>query len=602
MGNDKITGKPKETALQERLERRTRTIDVGGPQPKRIFDQVSIVSVVLDTNMRVVRYNRAAERLFRQPYSSVLGCPYDEVLPLISEVNRDHIFQRTIALGVPSEEKEVRIEDSATGEVFYFDFVVDPVLDDNARMAGVSIIGLDVTERALLKQRLAHQNEDLLALQQVSNALRKTMDLEKVLFIIASALTSAEGGSYDHAIIFTVDQDRENLIGQICVDSIGLRDAWGIWRGLTSHDAPLQKSLESTQPVLARRWGDLSELVRSVKVPLGDETSILVHAVRTGETVTHETMKEDPHLHVHPAIAKHFPLKKFAAAPLLADREAIGVIVVDASSRKQEVSPERLTMLEMFANQAALAINNGLIYQNVLDRAQRDSLTRLYNHGHFQEVMRSEIERAERYNNPLSLIMLDIDHFKRFNDTYGHQTGDRVLKQTALLLSALVRVTDLPARYGGEEFALLLPQTDYDHALELAERLRIGVERKVVVAGPAGQKIGVTASFGVASYPRHAAEAHDLVMCADAALYVAKDRGRNCVVGTDDVDDIEETTELKKATKRPTMKRPTMKQPPKQSAGKATSNQSRPGKSEKKDGIRVKTPGSKKPRKSGKVK
>lgn len=589
MSEDETTTRPRETALQRLLERRTRTVDMGGPPPKRIFDQVSIVAAVLDTNMRVVRYNRAAERLFRKPHVEVLGRAYDEVLPLINDVNAEHVFQRTIALGVPSEVKEVKFVDRDSGEAFYFDFVIDPILDDNAKIAGISLIGLDVTERALLKERLAHQNEDLLALQQVSNALRKTMDLDKALFIIASALTSDEGGGYDHAIIFTVDQDREHLVGQVAVDSIGLRDAWGIWRGLTGSDTPLKRALENTQPVLAKRWGELSEVVRNVRVPLDDETSILVNAVKTGETVTDDDLEQNSSLRVHPDIAKHFPLKKFAAAPLLADREAIGVIVVDASSRKRRIGPERLTMLEMFANQAALAINNGLIFQNVLDRAQRDSLTRLYNHGHFQDALRNEIERSSRYNNPVSLILLDIDHFKKFNDTWGHQTGDMVLKQTALLLSALVRVTDLPARYGGEEFALLLPQTEYEHAVELAERLRIGVERKVVVTGPNGEKIGVTASFGVSSFPRNAADAHDLVMCADAALYVAKDRGRNCVVGADDVDDVEEATEKKKSTKRPTMKRPTMKQPGNKPSGKQGH-------------IRVKTPGRKKGRKSGKVK
>ena len=593
MENEDTGVKPRETALQRMLQRRTRTVDMGGPPPKRIFDQVSIVSVVLDTNMRVVRYNRAAERLFRKPFAEVLGRAYDEVLPLMTEVNADHVFQRTIALGVPAEVKEVKVPDPDSDEFFYFDFVVDPVLNDDAKMAGISLIGLDTTERALLKQRLAHQNEDLIALQQVSDALRKTMDLDKSLFIIASALTRDEGGGYDRAIIFTVDQDRENLVGQICVDSLGLRDAWAIWRSLTSHDAPLKKSLEATQPVLARRWGELTELVRNVRVPLHDTSSILVHAVQTGETVTHEDMKVNSELRIHPEIAKHFPLKKFAAAPLLADREAIGVIVVDASNRKRDISPERLTMLEMFANQAALAINNGLIFQNVLDRAQRDSLTRLYNHGHFQDVLRTELERSARYSNPVSLIMLDIDHFKRFNDTYGHQTGDMVLKQTALLLSALVRVTDLPARYGGEEFALLLPQTDYDHAMELAERLRNGVERKIQVTGPKGEKIGVKASFGVSTFPRHGQDPQELVMCADAALYLAKDRGRNCVVGADDVEDVEETTELKKATKRPTMKRPTGKRPTMKQKDKPPS----------KDGYRVKTPGSKKkPRKSDKVK
>jgi len=586
MAEDDTKLKPRETALQRLLLRRTRTVDLGGPTPKRIFDQVSLVSVVLDADLRVVRYNRAAERLFRRPFSEVLGRAYHEALPLMAGVNTNQVFQRTLALGVPSEVKEVKIHDKAAGETFYFDFVVDPVLDDDAKMAGVSIIGLDSTERALLRQRLAHQNEDLMALQQVSNALRKTMDLEKALFIIATALTSAEGGGYDRAIIFTVDQDRENLTGQICVDSLGLRDAWGIWRGLTSHDAPLQKSLEATQPVLAKRWGELSSLVRSIKVPLNDETSVMVHAVRTGETVTHETLRREPRLRVHPEIAKHFALSKFAAAPLLADREAIGVIVVDASSRKREFSPERLTMLEMFANQAALAINNGMIFQNVLDRAQRDSLTRLYNHGHFQEALRNEIERSTRYDSPCSLIMLDIDHFKKFNDTWGHQTGDMVLKQTALLLSALVRVTDLPARYGGEEFGLLLPHTEYEHALDLAERLRIGVERKVVVSGPKGEKIGVTASFGVASFPKHATVPHDLVTAADAALYVAKDKGRNCVVGADDVDDVEEATEKKKATKRPTMKRSPKSDP-------AT---------RKPESVRVKTPGTKKKARTGRIK
>lgn len=596
----KDTTKPKETALQERLERRTRTLDVGGPLPKRIFDQVSIVAIVLDTNMRVVRYNRAAERLFGIPFADVLGKAYDEVLPVLTDINHDHVFQRTIALGVPGEVKEIRVVDIESGEGFFFDFVVDPVLNNKTEMAGVSIIGLDVTERTLLKERLATQNEDLIALQQVSNALRKTMDLEKALFIIASALTSAEGGGYDHAMIFTVDQDRENLVGQVCVDSIGLRDAWGIWRGLTSHDSSLKKALQSTQPVLARRWGELSEEIKKIKVPLEDDSSVLVHAVKTGETITHHLLEEIS-VKLHEQIESRFPMKQFAAAPLLADREAIGVIVVDATSRNKTISPERLTMLEMFANQAALAINNGLIYQNVLDRAQRDSLTRLYNHGHFQEVMKSEMERAARYDNPLSLVLLDIDHFKSFNDTYGHQIGDMVLKQAALLLSALVRVTDLPARYGGEEFALLLPQTDYESALEMAERLRNGVERKVVVTGPKGEKIGVTATFGVSTFPQHADNAADLVLCADAAMYLGKERGRNCVIGAEDVEDAEETTARKKATRRPTKKRPTKKQKlaQKQPQKQAKKKRSKTKDDDKGSRFRVKTPGSPRRRSKG---
>lgn len=580
---DDTSQRPK-TALAERLSKLTRTVDLGGPPPKRIFDQVSIVAIVLDLNMHVVRYNRAAERLFGKPFDTVLNRSYADSVPPLAEVNRSQVFQRTLALGVPAEVKEVEVKEPKSGVTFFFDFVIDPIIGDDGQIAGISLIGLDVTERAKLRRQLAEQNEDLKALQQVSDWLRKTMDLEKAFFITASALTSAEGG-YDHAMIFTVDQDREYLVGRICVDSLKLSEVWSIWRGLTSHDAPLQKSLETMQPVLARRWGDLTDMIKQVKVPLNDPKSVLIHALKSHETVTHRTLDAQAHLRVHPAIKQHFELESFAATPLMADNEAIGVLLVE-SRRPREFSPEQLTMLEMFAGQAALAINNGMIFQNVLDRAQRDSLTRLYNHGHFQEALRSELERAGRYGNPLSVIMLDIDHFKRFNDTWGHQTGDRVLKSTALLLSALVRVTDLPARYGGEEFALLLPQTDYQHALELAERLRVGVERKVLVSGPKGEKIGVTASFGVASFPKHAEDAAALISIADEALYLSKEKGRNCVSGAAEVSAQaeEERRKLKEARRTKKLKQQVTQvksypvSPPPQKSAKSSGRHKKSGK------------------------
>lgn len=532
-------------------DKRTRTLDIGGPPAKRIFDQVSIVAVVLDTNMRIVRFNRQAERLFGRSYVEVLGKPYDEVLEIFGRVNRDHIIQRTIALGTPNEAREVEITDPESGEPYYFDFTVDPILGDDGKMAGVSVIGLDSTERTLLRRKLADQNRDLLALQRVSNALRKTMDLDRAALIIASALTSGETGGYAQAMIFLVDEHREFLQGTVCVDSLGVSDPRGIWRGLTSNDGPVSQSLEKSQPILARRWGELTEKVKSIKVPLDADHSILAHAVRTGETITHETLRDHPQLRVHEAVTEHFNLKHFAAAPLLADREAIGLIVADAGGKPMHFSPEQLTMLEMFASQAALAINNALKYQNMVDRAQRDSLTRLYNHGHFQEVLKSEIDRAERYGNVLSLVLLDIDHFKKFNDVYGHQTGDKVLRQTALLLNSLVRVSDVAARYGGEEFAVLLPQTTYQAARETAERLRDGVARKATVTGPKGEKLSVTASFGVATFPLHASSAAELIALADESLYLAKERGRNRVCGAEQLPEPGEESTQAPAPARP---------------------------------------------------
>ncbi|MEW6434558.1 MAG: diguanylate cyclase [Myxococcota bacterium] len=154
-----------------------------------------------------------------------------------------------------------------------------------------------------------------------------------------------------------------------------------------------------------------------------------------------------------------------------------------------------------------------------------DGLTRLANHRHFQERLHEEFRRAQRYDDPLSLILLDVDHFKALNDEYGHQFGDEVLRTFADCLRRAVRETDFLARYGGEEFAVLLPQTHLGGALTVAERMSAEVRR--LRLGP-DQRVEVTASFGVSCYPGRAVTGPEhLVRTADQALYRAKNEGRN---------------------------------------------------------------------------
>ena len=158
-----------------------------------------------------------------------------------------------------------------------------------------------------------------------------------------------------------------------------------------------------------------------------------------------------------------------------------------------------------------------------------DSLTDLSNRRNLMNCLRKEFVRSTRLGTPLSLIMIDLDHFKRVNDTYGHQAGDKVLVAVAQLLSENVRPYDIAARYGGEEFSLLLPETDGETAEKIAERLR----GEIVNLGFEGEllKHSSTASFGVASCPaRSIHSAEDLIREADEALYRAKDQGRNRVV------------------------------------------------------------------------
>ncbi|WP_301002550.1 GGDEF domain-containing protein [Capsulimonas corticalis] len=156
--------------------------------------------------------------------------------------------------------------------------------------------------------------------------------------------------------------------------------------------------------------------------------------------------------------------------------------------------------------------------------ATTDGLTGLKNHQAFQECLSEEVQRALRHGQSLSLVLMDVDHFKHFNDTHGHPAGDVVLKTVALILREVARDTDLTARYGGEEFVTILPETDIEGASALAERLRASIERHYWPLHP------VTASFGVAALKHTDICGADIIARADRALYQAKAAGRNRVV------------------------------------------------------------------------
>jgi len=197
---------------------------------------------------------------------------------------------------------------------------------------------------------------------------------------------------------------------------------------------------------------------------------------------------------------------------------------------KQKTELEQLYKQLQQANRELEAANQELIAMNTLlsQAAITDSLTGLRNHRAFQESLLSLVQMAERYSQPLSLIMLDIDHFKQFNDRFGHPAGDELLRQVASVLRQSARAYDVVARYGGEEFAILLPNTDLQEALRVAERLR---QQIAAIQNPHAP---VTASFGVATY-RHRSAPATLLYEADSALYEAKRRGRNrvCAYGAE---------------------------------------------------------------------
>ena len=219
--------------------------------------------------------------------------------------------------------------------------------------------------------------------------------------------------------------------------------------------------------------------------------------------------------------------REFVALPLVTHNGTPGVLGLWTTDG--ELDDAGIQLISAIAPYAAMHLEHATAYGRLQKTADTDGLTSLHNRRAFDAALAAEASRFERYGRPLSLLLVDLDHFKNVNDTFGHEAGDEVLRRVAEIIRACVRDVDTPARYGGEEFAVLLPETPVASARDVAERIRVSVEAAAI--NFEGRSIPVTVSIGIASAPEHTAAADALVGDADEALYAAKEAGRNRVVG-----------------------------------------------------------------------
>jgi diguanylate cyclase (GGDEF)-like protein len=253
--------------------------------------------------------------------------------------------------------------------------------------------------------------------------------------------------------------------------------------------------------------------------------------LRLGETIVGMCAKEKKSLLTTKQKARPYSLLienelSEMAVPLIPEGEIKGVIYI-GNPEPIAYSEANLQLFTILGYQAAMVLTRAQSYEKTETLAKTDGLTGLYTHRHFQEKLADEVKRSERYHQPLCLIMMDLDHFKEYNDSFGHPQGDALLKKISQILKDCTRESDIVCRYGGDEFAILLLETTKETAMSIARRIREAVELRV---NTGISRVKITCSIGVAAYPDDSLNKSDLLFQADRALYDSKEKGRNQVV------------------------------------------------------------------------
>ena len=256
-------------------------------------------------------------------------------------------------------------------------------------------------------------------------------------------------------------------------------------------------------------------------------------ALRRGRAYFYGENKVDfPCRHVVESHAESLPCRHYCL-PIVAHGDTVGLLCIDLPESDDADSAQEIQKLAVFCSeQISLAIANVKLREQLLDQSTRDAVTSLYNRRYFIECMRRELTNEKR-SKPASIISLDVDHFKKFNDTFGHDAGDCVLRELSKVLMSNFHGVNTPCRYGGEEFAVFLPGASAEDARRLAEELRLAVNS--ISVRYSGENLKVTISSGVATFPENGNTVQALIKSADRALYAAKDSGRDNVQHIDDL-------------------------------------------------------------------
>jgi len=381
-----------------------------------------------------------------------------------------------------------------------------------------------------LKNQLQKTKAELWLMHEISNAMRTTLNLPEVLYVILSAVTFHEGLGFNRAMLFLVNKSRSSLEGVMAIGSNNTEEAYAIWKKIDEENLSFDKIVDMFHRIDSHvKRTPLNTAVKKIRLPLNENSGILAMCVLEG--MNFEVISKSARKNITDPVLDQLQVDLFACVPLKGKRGIQGVLLVDNIITKKLISKDDIRILTMVANQAGLAIENAHLYETTKFQAHTDSLTRLWNHGYFQNALAEALKEAKFRKSVVTLAIIDLDNFKKYNDLLGHQKGDVALREVASVLKKSTRSQDLVCRYGGEEFAIIMPDINKENAFHIIERLRIAIEKTFKRTEKKGSFPPLTISAGLASFPDDAQKKEDLITKSDNALYNAKHTGKNKIAG-----------------------------------------------------------------------
>jgi diguanylate cyclase (GGDEF)-like protein len=431
-----------------------------------LFEALDDGILVVATDSTIVNINPSAQHLLKVKEEEAIEKPLIEAFPFLP-------VQDISETTAPKEQVEFCLSERPP---VYINLKSTPILDHNKHLRGYLILLHDATHEKLIQISEHKERVFAEALSEIAAALNSAQNLEELLDVIISNVTQVI--SCDSANIMMIENGYAFAV-------------------------------RSIEPL--KFW---------VKLPV-DQTNNLRWMVENRSPMVMSDVRDFPEWVSIPETAG---IQSYVGAPIVVVDEVVGFINLDSYTAGfyDQKTAERLSA---FANQASIAFRNAQTMKKLEELASTDSLTEIYNRRCFFEMAIREFERAKRYGLCLSTIMIDIDHFKKINDSYGHLAGDQVLRRVAQICVKEIRGTDIIGRYGGEEFAIVLPDTDIPEARIVADRLCQHIAKEKV-STPSGE-IGVTSSMGIAALDPACYRLEDLLEHSDIALYLAKHNGRN---------------------------------------------------------------------------